>query len=325
MTFPHVTCVIPVRNGVDSISAAIHSCLDQDYMGGLDVVISDGMSTDGTREIVSRLAERYQEISLVDNPACITPTALNAAIAVAAGQVIVRCDAHAVLPQGYVARAVSQLEEHNAANVGGVQRAAGTTTVQRGIALAMSSAIGVGDARFRIGGRAGPVETVYLGSFDRSAIEDIGLFDETMIRNQDYDLNHRLRKAGYTVWFDPELSVEYTPRPSVGRLGVQYYDYGVGKRRMLRRHPDALRWRQLAPPLLVLALLASVVLAIVGNWAVALITPLLYLAILGVGTLLALRRDRTKAVLVYPLAVAAMHTAWGLGFLVGRSTTQRAR
>ncbi len=323
--FPKVTCVIPVRNGAETISDAIHGCLDQDYAGRLDIVVADGMSTDGTREIVERLAARFNQISLVDNPERITPTALNAAIAVASGAIIVRCDTQAVLPPGYVTRAVQQLAEHGAANVGGVQRAVGKTIVQRGIALAMGSRIGVGDARFRYGGKAGPVDTVYLGTYVRAAIEDVGLFDESMIRNQDYDLNHRLRRAGYVVWFDPELSVAYTPRSSLGDLGVQYYEYGVGKRRMLRRHPDALRWRQLAPPLLVIGLVVSLVLAILGRWDLALIVPGLYALIVGVGTILTLRRDRTRAALVYPAAVTTMHTAWGTGFIIGRSPAQPHR
>ncbi len=323
---PPVSCVIPVRNEAHSIAAAVESCLDQTYPGPLEVVVADAMSTDGTRDVVTRLAGADARVRLVDNPTRVTPAGLNAAIAVAGGEVVARCDAHAVLPSDYVATAVRLLDETGAACVGGVQRAVGVTPVQRAIAAAMSTPIGVGDARFHYGGDPGPVDTVYLGVFRRTALDTVGGFDEHLRRNQDYELNHRLRLAQGpdAVWFDPSLGVEYRPRASLRALWKQYFDYGIGKRVMLRRHPRSLRWRQLVAPAFVVSLAASVVALAVGWTALGLVVPLAYAAVLAFGTVVELWRRRDAAMLALPAALASMHTAWGLGFL-GASLDSRSR
>ncbi len=312
---PAVSIVIPVRNEATAIAGTLDACLAQDYGGALEIVVADGMSTDGTRDVVSDVAQRDSRVRLVDNPTGTTPGGLNHAIAAARGDVIVRCDAQAVLPPGYVARAVAQLNATGAANVGGVQRAIGIEPRQRAIAMAMSSPLGVGDARFRYGGTPGPADTVYLGAFRREPLVAAGLFDERMIRNQDYELNFRLRERGEKVWFDPELVVAYAPRRSLRALARQYFDYGVGKRRMLRLHPRSLRWRQLAAPLLVVGLVGSGVAATLGAGAGALLVPAVYLVTLGGGTVYELVRSRDLAALIYPAAVVTMHVAWGTGFL----------
>ncbi|MDQ3783243.1 MAG: glycosyltransferase family 2 protein, partial [Actinomycetota bacterium] len=251
-TAPTVSCVIAVRNEVGTIAAAVRSCLHQDHPGIIEVVVADAMSTDGTRETVAAMVAADRRVRLVDNPQRVTAAGLNAAIAASTGEVIVRCDAHAVLPPGYVTTALAALERTGAVNVGGVQHAVGDRAMSRAIAMAMSSPLGVGDARFHYGGAAGVVDTVYLGVFRRWAIEQAGGYDETMIRNQDYELNHRLRLAGGTVWFEPRLVVDYRPRSSLRAVWRQYYGYGVGKRIMLRRHPRSLRLRQVAAPALVM-------------------------------------------------------------------------
>ncbi len=318
MTAPAtVSCVIPVRNEARAIAAAVESCLRQDHPGPLEVVVADGMSDDGTREAVAGLAAADPRVRLVDNPARVTPGALNAAITASSGEVVVRCDAHAVLPPGYVSTAVRLLDKTGAACVGGVQKAVGITTVQRAIAAAMSTPVGVGDARFHYGGDPGPVDTVYLGVFRRDALAAVGGFDEDLRRNQDYELNHRLRLAHGpdAVWFDPALAVEYRPRASLGALWRQYFDYGVGKRAMLRRHPRSLRWRQLVAPAFVVAMAASAVALALGWTTLGLVVPVAYAAVLVLGTAVEAARRRDVAMLALPAALATMHTAWGLGFL----------
>ncbi len=316
---PAVSVVLPVHNAAATIGAALRSILDQDYRGPLEVVVADGMSEDGTREAVAAVAAADPRVRLVDNPHRATPAGLNAAIAASTGSVVVRCDARAELPPGYVARAVATLERTGADNVGGVQSAEGVGTVQRAVAYAMSSRVGVGDARFHYGGAPGPVDTVYLGTFRRAALERVGLFDETLVRNQDYELNHRIRRTGGIVYFDPELRVRYRPRASLGALWRQYWQYGTWKRRVVRRHPRSLRARQLVAPAFVLGLAVSAVLAVTPLRAWALPVPIAYLALLaGVTTVQAVRR-RDPAVALFPVAVATMHLAWGGGFLLGRS------
>jgi len=238
--------------------------------------------------------------------------------------VVVRCDAHAELPPGYVTRAVAMLGQTGADNVGGVQSAEGIGFVQRAIACAMSSRIGVGDSRFHYGGAPGPVDTVYLGTFRREALERAGLFDETLARNQDYELNHRIRSTGGIVYFDPELRVLYRPRTSLQALWRQYWQYGVWKRRVVRRHPRSLRIRQLAAPVFVVGLAGSAVLALtpVREWA--LVVPSTYGALLVGATVVQAVRRRDPAVLLFPMAVAIMHLAWGGGFLFGRAPSPQS-
>jgi succinoglycan biosynthesis protein ExoA len=312
-----VSVVIPVRNEAPFIEATIHSILTQDYPGPLEVVIADGMSDDGTREILDRLSSRDTRIRYIDSPTGRTPNGLNLAIGSAKGDIIVRCDGHAELPPGYIRTAVAALSETGAVNVGGVQRAVGISWMQRAIAYAMSSPIGVGDARFHYGGQPGPVDTVYLGVFRRDALIAAGPFDETLTRNQDYEMNIRLRAKGGTVWFDPRLEVIYRPRRTLRRLWRQYFQYGQWKRRVVKMHPESTRLRQLIPPLFLVSLLASFVLLLTSWRLLGLVVPSFYVIVLLLGTLQQLGRTRDHAVLGFPAAVATMHLAWGLGFLSG--------
>jgi glycosyltransferase involved in cell wall biosynthesis len=273
------------------------------------------MSDDGTRDILDRLAAGDPRIRYVDNPTRRTPNGLNLAIAASRGDVIVRCDGHAELPPRYIGRAVELLAETGAVNVGGVQHAEGVGWLQRAIAFAMSSPIGVGDARFHYGGEAGPVDTVYLGVFRRDALVAAGLFDETLTRNQDYELNIRLRDNGGVVWFDPTLRVTYRPRQTLGGLWRQYFQYGQWKRRVIRMHPGSTRLRQLVPPLFVVALVVSLVVAFTPWRLLGAVVPGLYVAVLSLGTLRQLVKTHDSAALGFPAAIATMHIAWALGFL----------
>ncbi len=312
-----VSVVIPVRNEARFIEATIASIIDQDYVGPIEIVIADGMSDDGTREILDELSERHEHLRYVDSPTGRTPNGLNLAIHASHGDVIVRCDGHAELPSDYVRTAVEVLTQTGAVNVGGIQHAVGDTWMQRSIAYAMTSRIGVGDARFHYGGDAGPVDTVYLGVFRREALLAAGLFDETLTRNQDYELNIRLRAKGGVVWFDPRLRVLYRPRRNLSGLARQYYQYGTWKRRVVRMHPESTRLRQLVPPLFLVALLASAVLAFTP-WAwLALVVPTLYLIATVAATGSQLLRTRDSAALGLPAAVVVMHLSWATGFLVG--------
>jgi glycosyltransferase involved in cell wall biosynthesis len=312
-----VSVVIPVRNEVGFVEATIASILAQDYSGPIEIIIADGMSDDGTRELLDDLATQYQNLRYVDSPTRRTPNGLNLAIHASHGNIIVRCDGHAELPPNYIRTAVGVMKETGAVNVGGIQHAVGETWMQRAIACAMTSRIGVGDARFHYGGEAGRVDTVYLGVFQREALFAAGLFDEALTRNQDYELNIRLRANGGVVWFDPRLRVVYRPRRTLGGLARQYFQYGTWKRRVIRMHPESTRLRQLIPPLFVVALLASAVLAFTP-WAwLAAVVPGLYLVAVLAATCTQLVRTRDSAALGLPFAVAVMHVAWGTGFLVG--------
>ncbi len=306
---------MPARNDAAAITAAVRSVLEQDYAGPLELVIAIGPSHDGTEAVVNAITAGDARVRSVTNPPGGTAAGLNAAIAACTGEVIVRVDAHCELPDGYVTRAVETLERTGAANVGGVQRAVGSTSFQRAAAAAMTSRFGVGDAKFHYGGDEGPTDTVYLGVFRAEALRSVGGFDESLVRNQDYELNVRLRAMGQVVWFDPALEVVYHPRDSLAGLGRQYFDYGRWKREVIRRNPRAVRLRQLAAPVTVLGIAAGIAVAASGRrWG--LLGPGVY----GVAVLAASASvrdldaaDRRHLPAIFP----TMHLGWGLGFLLG--------
>ncbi len=312
---PLVSVIIPARNAEATISAAIESVLSQDYDGPMEVIVADGSETPALSSIVRRL---YPRVRLVPNPERTTSCGLNAALSVATGEVVVRCDAHSVLTAGYVRRAVETLARTGAASVGGRQHPAGTTFFERAVAMAITTLLGSGGARYRLDGAEGPVDTFFLGAFRRQALDAVGGFDASLVRNQDYELNWRLRQRGEVVWFDPDprMAAIYKPRSSVGRLARQYWDYGRWKRVVLTRHPSSFRMRHFAAPLLMLALAASALLALMGApTPVAAAAPLAYLGALVVGSSIAGVRRRDWAGLLLPLVLATMHSSWGTGFL----------
>lgn len=312
--WPRLSVIMPVREEAASLRAAVAAVLDQGYPGDMELILAVAPSRDATEQIARSLADTETHVRMVQNPVGSTPAALNRAIAAATGEVIARVDAHAELTPGYLARAVEVLQETAAANVGGIQRAVGTTAMQRAIAAAMSSRFGTGDARFHYGGQPGPIDSVYLGVFRAEVLRAVGGFDEQLLRNQDYELNVRLRALGEVVWFDPQLEVRYRPRGSLRALASQYWQYGRWKRVTLRKHPGSLRWRQLAPPAVVVANAASLATAPVLPWTLA--VPAAYLV--GVLVASALSGANTPQVAVrLPLVYITMHHSWGAGFLVG--------
>ena len=313
--WPSVSVVLPVRNEADTVAGAITSAVAQEYPGPLEVIVADGASTDGTKETIEAFATRGGRVSLVDNHASTTPAGLNAAIRASQGEVIVRCDAHSILPPTYVRQAVETLIATGADNVGGIQAAVGHGPTQRAIAWAMSNPLGVGNSRFHYGGSPGPIDTAYLGVFRRDVFDRVGFFDESLIRNQDYEMNYRIRQAGGLVYFDPRLRVEYRPRRTLGALGSQYWQYGRWKWRVARKHPESVQLRHLAPPALIIGLIGSLIAGVALPTWTGVLTPFAYLAVLtGVSIWAALRRRDPALLLVGP-ALATMHVSWGLGFL----------
>lgn len=313
-TVPPVSLVMPARNDAAHLTDAVRAALAQDYPGPMELIVAVGPSDDETRAVANDLATD-ERVRVIENPTGGTAAGLNAAIAAASGSIIARVDAHCALPRGYVSRAVATVARTGAVNVGGVQHAVGATPFQRAVAAAMSSRFGVGDARFHYGGSEGPTDTVYLGVFDAAALEAVGGFDERLVRNQDYELNIRLRDAGGVVWFDPGLVVDYHPRSSLRSLARQYFQYGQWKREVVRRHPGSTRARQLVAPATVAGIVAGSALAATGRrWG--LLAPLTYAAatvVASASTTVDHAGDRRHLLCIYP----AMHLPWGVGFLLG--------
>ncbi len=313
MYMVQVSVIIPALDAEDTLPATLDAVLAQDYPGSIEVIVADGSDTPAQAKLIRR---SYPEAHIVPNPLGNIANGLNLAIRAATGEIIVRCDAHAILPPGYIRRTVELLERTGAANVGGRQHPVGTTFFERTIALMMTSLLGSGGSRYRVGTTAGPTDTVYLGAWYRKTLISAGGFDARLLRNEDYELNWRLRQRGGTVWFDPQLAAKYRPRSSFSALAYQYFNYGRWKSVVLRQHKTSLRARQVAAPLLVLGLVASAALAVFGEFRLAAALPLVYLTTLVLGSAATGIRRREPSAVLLPLVLATMHLSWGIGFFL---------
>lgn len=314
LPFPSVSVIIPARDAEAHIGRTLDGILAQDYPGPVEVVVADGSDLATLEDV---LRERYPDVRVVANPGRIAASGLNAALAVAKGNIVVRCDAHAVLSPGYVRRAVEALQRTGAANVGGEMRAVGDTFLGRAVALAVPSLLGSGGSRHKFGGRAGPADTVYLGAFPRRMLEEVGGFNVATPVNEDFELNWRLRERGWTVWFEPSLGARYRTRRTWRSLARQYLGYGWSKRLTIRQHPSCLRFRQVAAALPAIGLAGSAVLALAGApvWACALV-PISYAVLLLSSALAAGVRRRDPAAILVPVVLVTMHLAWAAGLFV---------
>ncbi len=308
-----VSVVMPVLNEERHLAEAVRAVLDQRYDGEVEVVLALGPSRDRTDELAHALAAADPRVRWVRNPSGRTPQALNAAIAAARHDVVVRVDGHGVLDPDYLARAVGLLRRTGAANVGGVMAAEGTTAFERAVAAAMTSRFGVGSAAFHTGGEEGPAETVYLGVFRRRWLDAVGGYDPRFARAQDWEMNHRIRQLGGLVWFSPELHVTYRPRASVRALARQYRDYGRWRRVVARTHRGTINLRYLAPPAALAGSLLGLLVAPLWSWA--LVLPGGYLVVVAVGTAVAGRGLPAPAWVRLPAVLLTMHLCWGWGFI----------
>lgn len=323
-----VTFVMPVLNERDYLERAVRTVLEQEIDGPAELILALGPSTDGTTELARSLASADRRVRIVDNPAADIPVGLNLAIAAGTHPTVVRVDAHSELAPGYTAQALRTLDEKRAANVGGVMRADGRTPFQRAVAFAYNSPIGLGGGTYHSGTTAGPAESAYLGVMRRAVVEEVGGFDESIRRGEDWELNLRIRRAGYRVWFDPSLAVTYWPRENWLRLVRQFRATGTWRGELVRRFGRRNSLRFFAPPALVAVLALAVVVGVLqatgvlsGAWswaASAVYVPLAAYAALIAGVAISPRpsrgwRERLWGLLVIP----SMHLAWGAGFLVG--------
>lgn len=313
---PPVSVIMPLLNEERHLEEAVGAVVAQRYPGEIQIVLAVGPCHDDTLGVAERLAERDPRITVVENPSGRTPEALNLAVASAAHDIIVRVDGHGFLSDGYIERAVRVLEETGAANVGGVMLAEGVTDLERAVAVAMTSPLGVGGARFHTGGHPGPADTVYLGVFRREWLDAAGGYDPRFTRAQDWELNYRIRQAGGVVWFDPALTVKYRPRPTLRALSRQYRDYGRWRRVVATRHKGSINARYLAPPTALVAVAVGLVGGLVWRplWAI----PAAYAAGVGIGGVAIARHEGPAVAVRVPGVLATMHGSWGWGFLTSR-------
>lgn len=310
---PTVSVVLPTLNERRYIRDCLDSLAAQDEVALAEILVVDGGSTDGTRDIVSAFGA---PVTLVDNPGMTAAAAMNIGMKRAVGAVIVRADAHTLYAPDYVRRCSDLLQESGADNVGGPMRPVGATSFGRAVAAVTTSRLGIGPGRFHLPSSAGEVDTVYLGSWRRETLLDLGGFDETHLQwgAEDHELNFRIRQRGGRVLLDPTILSWYFPRESARALCRQYFNYGLGKASTLVKHGALPSWRPLAPAALVAAQTVAAFTARRWRWRWAIATVHLFSC-----ASLALRVGRDPGVAPHRALVATLicHWSYGIGFWIG--------
>ncbi len=320
---PLVSVVVPCRNERRYIGPCLDALLAMDYPHDrLEILVVDGMSDDGTREVLAEYSARHPIVRILDNPRRVTPNALNIGVAGSKGDVIMPIGAHNSSPPHYIGRLVQCLEESGADNVGGIliTEPGGPGCSARAIAVAMAHPFGVGNSHFRIGTTQPRwVDTVPFGCYRREVFDRIGLFDEDLIRNQDDELNIRLLRAGGRILLVPDVVSSYHARDSLRKLWRMYYQYGYFKPLVARKVGGVFTWRQLVPPAFVLALIVSAFAAIIApktTPALAIIVAV-YVSALAAMALPVAARHGPRVALAFCAAIPTLHLSYGVGFLKG--------
>ncbi|KAA2211924.1 glycosyltransferase family 2 protein [Teichococcus oryzae] len=312
---PLIALAVPVLNEEAYIAACLASLLEQNDRFRLEILVLDGGSTDRTAEIVRGLQARHPEIRLVANPARLQSAAINLAARIASPEagILIRADAHAWYPPGFVTRIVTALREQNATSVVVPMLTEGREGLQRGIAAAQNSRLGNGGSAHRTGRRSEWIDHGHHAAFDRAFFLSIGGYDESFTHNEDAELDHRAKLAGGRIWLCADAPCTYYPRKDLASLARQYMKHGAGRARTLLKHRMRPKPRQMAPVIALLGCLGG--LALAPFWPIALLVPGLYGALcLGWGGLLAIRKRDPWLAGAGPAAIT-MHMAWGAGFL----------
>ncbi len=320
---PTVSIIVPCYNEEKRIGHLLDAVFAQTYPHALlDVTIADGHSTDRTRAVIADFGRTHPDlrVTVIENDAKSIPAALNRAIEASSGEIILRLDGHSGPYPDYVEKSVAALEAGKADNVGGVWeiRPGAETWVARAIAVGAAHPLGVGDALYRHAKESAYVDTVPFGAWRRILMEKIGGYDESLLSNEDYEFNTRIRQSGGKVWLDPAIRSVYFARSTFKALAQQYFRYGFWKFKMLRRYPGTLRWRQALPPVFTLSLVGGFLLSFLWTgfaWLLG-FELLAYFGILGLASLrTAFQRREFFLIFGLPLAIMVMHLSWGGGFL----------
>jgi succinoglycan biosynthesis protein ExoA len=330
LRFMTISVIVPCRNERFHIREFLDSVLAQHLGPGwkMELLVADGMSDDGTREVLGHFIAATSNARLIDNPGRIVSTGLNAAIMEAQGEIVVRMDAHTTYARDYIMECVRALQESGADNVGGPWVAEGRGRVGKAIAAAFRSPFCTGGGRAHDPNYEGEVDTVYLGCWPRAVFGRAGLFDPELVRNQDDEFNFRLRRLGGRVWQSPRVRSSYTPRNSLVALFRQYMQYGFWKVAVIRKHRALAAWRHAAPPLFVGSILLGAVLTVLcaalgmsgaAVWmAAGLGGELLVYTLACVAAALPFAGAvDLPTLLILPAVMATHHVAYGFGFLIG--------
>jgi glycosyltransferase involved in cell wall biosynthesis len=319
---PTVSVVVPCRNERQHVEASVRSILNQESPpGGFEVTVVDGQSDDGTQAILAALRTSHPALNIVANPLRVTPAARNIGIRHARGRFIAILDAHTLYAPDYLKTCVELLSEHpEVVCVGGPIESRGSRRFGRAVAVAMSHPVGVGNARHRFPHFEGYAEGACFPVFRREVFCRVGMYDESLVRNQDDEFNFRLRQSGERVFISPRARCVYLVRDHAAALVRQYFRYGFWRVAVWRKHRSLVSWRQLAPAGLLLLLLASLVagLLLPAPWHLtAALVPLAYVATLVIAGLFRVRADGWRTALLVPLAMLLMHMSYAAGSVAG--------
>lgn len=318
-----VSVIVPVRREMAVIERFLASLAAQDA-GDFEweAIIADGMSDDGTVDVLAKWAQRWLKLTVIDNPRGYVSSGLNAAVLAARGDIIVRMDAHSEYAPDYLRQCIAVLQETGADNVGGPALTRATGWMARAIAAAYHSRFGSGGARFHDPNYEGPVDTVPYGCWRRATLERAGLFDESLVRNQDDELNLRIVRGGGRVWQSPRIRSWYWPRSSLRALFTQYFQYGLWKVAVIRKHRRPASWRHLAPGVCVLLGVGLAMASVFWRLPLFVLCGLagVYAALSLVASVAAARRYGWDLLPALPVVFAVYQVAYGLGFLGGWAT-----
>ena len=316
-----VSVIVPCRNEVGSIDTFLRAVFAQTKLPcEFEVIIADGMSIDGTRDRLAEWAAREPRIRLIDNPEHIVPTALNRAIQAARGEIVVRLDAHSEYAEDYLFECIRVLLTSGADNVGGPMRTRASTGFQQANAAAHHSWFAIGGGKFHDPEYSGPVDTVPYGCWRRQTLVGLGMFDESLVRNQDDELNLRLTLRGGKIWQSESIRLWYQPRSTVRGLFRQYYQYGYWKVAVIRKHRQPASIRHLVPVSMVVGgiSLAALGFAWPAAWIALASLAAVYLGLSALAAAQAARAARRWRLLaMLPGMFLVYHISYGTGFLVG--------
>lgn len=319
---PLVTVIMPVRNEETSLEQSVGSVLEQDYPPDrIELIVADGMSNDGTRDVLKRISSCDSRLRIIDNQALIFSTGFNAGLEIACGDIILMMGGHTLLCPNYLRTCSALLQQHVADCVGGVLDTSPQHSAAEAISLAMSSTFGVGGAAFRVGvPKPRYVDTLAFGAYSREIIGRVGKLDEELVRNQDDEFNYRLRKHGARILLVPEIWARYSSRASLSSLWRQYFQYGFWKVRVLQKHPRQMQMRHFVPGCFVSALgICLLGMPFSSNLSrSALLLAATYAVVnLSFSARASVRAHNPKILRDLPLVFAVLHFAYGSGFLLG--------
>ena len=322
---PIVSIVIPMFNEIGAIERCINSILNQDYERSLiEVVVVDGISTDGSRNKVKELSSTHSNIHLFENPKRKTPISLNVGIKNSNGDVVIILGAHTVIKKDFISQNIHYMRTKNVKCVGGTQINVGDTYTQKAIGYAMGHPFGLASAPYRFVKSEKFVDTVVYAAYKKELFDEVGYFDEELFISEDAELNWRIRQAGHKIFYSPKIISYYYPRKTLRKLIIQLFRYGILRVNVIKKHFDAIKIVHLIPPafvstsslLLILSFFDKLPLKILcGIWL------FYFSAVLISSTGISIRKG-LKYIFILPILFLAIHLSWGVGFLIGLFKTQ---